>query len=83
VYDVSVVEVSHEDEAGEGEHEGDQLLAVRAPLRVVQHRPGVNVLIFDKYFRREKWSLLMQNTAAYYSQKSIITLVNNFFAQNW
>ena len=37
--DVSVVEVSHEDETDEGEDEGAELFPVGRPLRCVEQRP--------------------------------------------
>ena len=39
MHDVAVVEVGHEEEAGEGEEEGRALLVVGVPLLLVEVRP--------------------------------------------
>ena len=49
--DVSVVEVSHEDEADEGEDEGGQLLPVGRPLRDVEHGPHQMIDLEDEQER--------------------------------
>ena len=53
--DVSVVEVSHEDEADEGEDEGAELFPVGRPLRRVEQRPHQMIDPQDQEEREVRW----------------------------
>ena len=38
--DVSIIKVSHETDADEGEHKDEEFLVVRPPLLVIEERPN-------------------------------------------